>query len=80
MMYHWKMRTTITLDDEVHEFAAYYARVRGLTLGMAIDELIGETGERQTTAKPDAGVGPNGLPMFPPPGERSRRNGKEARG
>jgi hypothetical protein len=60
------MRTTITLDDETHEFAAYYARVRGLTLSAAIDELI-----RQAQAPPepedlDIRIGPNGLPMFPP--------------
>jgi hypothetical protein len=60
------MRTTITLDDETHEFAAYYARVRGLTLSAAIDELI-----RKAQAPPepeDLGIrsGPHGLPMFPP--------------
>jgi hypothetical protein len=61
------MRTTISLDDETHEFACYYARSRGLTLSAAIDELIRKA---QTTPapKPDIRIGPNGLPMFPPTG------------
>ena len=40
------MRTTITLDDDVHEFAAYYARARGITLSAAIDELIRKAEKR----------------------------------
>ncbi|MGH9607986.1 MAG: hypothetical protein ACRD3N_20045 [Terracidiphilus sp.] len=61
------MRTTITLDDETHEFAAYYARARGLTLSAAVDELIRKAQDRPAT-KPDIRIGPNGLPMFPPTG------------
>ena len=58
------MRTTITLDDETHEFAAYYARVRGLTLSAAIDELIRKAQAAPAT-KPDIRIGPNGLPLLP---------------
>jgi hypothetical protein len=61
------MRTTITLDDETHEFAACYARARGLTLSAAIDELIRKA-QSAPLAKPDILIGPNGLPMFPPTG------------
>jgi hypothetical protein len=61
------MRTTITLNDETHEFAAYYARVRGLTLSAAIDELIRKA-QAPPTPKPEILIGPNGLPMFPPTG------------
>jgi hypothetical protein len=61
------MRTTITLDDETHEFAAYYARVRGLTLSAAIDELIRKA-QAPPSPKPEIFIGPNGLPMFPPTG------------
>jgi hypothetical protein len=61
------MRTTITLDDDVHEFAAYYARVRGLTLSAAIDELIRKA-QAAPAPKPEILIGPNGLPMFPPTG------------
>jgi len=60
------MRTTITLDDDVHEFASYYARVRGLTLSAAIDELIRKAQAPAAPEKPDIRFGPNGMPMFPP--------------
>ena len=58
------MRTTITLDDDVHEFAAYYARARGLSLSAAINELIHKAQEG-TPSKPDIRRGPNGFPMLP---------------
>jgi len=58
------MRTTITLTDEAHDFASYYARVRGLTLSAAIEELI-----RKTKGGPEPKfrihTGPNGLPLLP---------------
>ncbi len=60
------MRTTITLADETHEFAAYYARVRGLTLSAAIDELIRKAQAPSAPEEPDIRIGPHGLPMFPP--------------
>ncbi|MGD0519644.1 MAG: hypothetical protein ABSA48_00175 [Terracidiphilus sp.] len=61
------MRTTITLNDETHDFVSYYARARGLKLSAAIDELIRKA---QTPAKPEPDIrrAPNGLPMFPPTG------------
>lgn len=64
------MRTTVTLDDETHEFASYYARAKGISLGAAIDELIRKAQDAPAppAAKPDIRVGPNGLPMFPPTG------------
>ena len=40
MMHNLVMRTTVTLNDETHEFASYYARAKGISLGSAIDELI----------------------------------------
>ena len=66
-MYHANMRTTITLDDGIHEFASYYARARGLTLSAAIEELIRKA---QAPAKPEPDIlrAPNGLPMFPSTG------------
>lgn len=59
------MRTTVTLDDETHEFAAYYARAKGIKLGAAIDELIRKAQTAQEP-KPDIRRSPNGFPMFPP--------------
>lgn len=61
------MRTTITLDEETHEFAAYYARARGLTLSAAIGELI-HRGQNAPEPEPDIRRSPNGFPMFPPSG------------
>jgi len=61
------MRTTITLEDETHTFASYYARARGLTLSAAIDELIRKA-KAGPESKPEIVFSPNGLPMFPPTG------------
>lgn len=66
-MHNTSMRTTITLDDDVHEFASYYARARGLTLSAAIDELIRKA-QAPATSQSDIRRGPNGFPMLPPSG------------
>jgi hypothetical protein len=34
------MRTSVTLDDDVYQFASFYADAKGITLGAAISELI----------------------------------------
>lgn len=62
------MRTTITLNDETHAFAGYYAQARGLTLSAAIDELIRKA---QAARKPEAEIvfSSDGLPMFPSSGK-----------
>ena len=65
-MHNGSMRTTITLDDDTHEFASYYARARGLTLSAAIDELIRKAQSLRPRRSPRSRFGPNGLPMFPP--------------
>ncbi len=62
------MRTTVTIDDETHEFVAYYARAKGISLGAAIDELIRKAQAAPSPPKPDIQRGPNGLPIFPPTG------------
>jgi hypothetical protein len=59
------MRTTITLDDDVHEYASYYANAKGISLSAAMNELIRKA-ESAPPPKPDIRVGPHGLPMFPP--------------
>lgn len=66
-MQNGRMRTTITLDDETHEYAAYYARSRGLSLSAAIGELIRKA-QTGPAPKPEIQIGPAGLPMFPPTG------------
>lgn len=64
-MYYGRMRTTITLDDETHEFASYYARARGLTLSAAIAELIRKAQAPAKPVEPEIRRGPNGLPLLP---------------
>lgn len=64
-MHNKLMRTTITLDDATHDFATYYARARGLTLGAAIDELIRKAQAGPAPAPPESEHSPNGLPLLP---------------
>lgn len=62
------MRTTITLKNETHTFASYYAHARGLTLSAAIDELIRKA-QAAPASKPEICFSPiSGLPMFSPRG------------
>lgn len=67
LMHHRVMRTTVTLRDDTHEFALYYARARGLTLSAAIDELIRKA-QAPPEPEPEIRRSPNGLPLFPPIG------------
>jgi hypothetical protein len=59
------MRTTITLDDDVHEFASYYANARGITLSAAMNELVRKA-ENPPVPEPMIVFSPEGFPMFPP--------------
>jgi hypothetical protein len=67
-MQNGEMRTTITLNDETHTFARYYAQSRGLTLSAGIEELIRKV-QAAPAPKPEICFSPmSGLPMFPPRG------------
>lgn len=61
------MRTTISLDEDVHEFAKHYANSKGISLSAAMNELVRKA-EAGPKPPPDIRRGPNGLPMFPPGG------------
>jgi hypothetical protein len=63
------MRTTVTLHDEIHEFALHYANARGLSLGAAIDELIRKAQAAQAPAAQEIVRAADGFPMFPPTGK-----------
>jgi len=63
-----RMRTTITLSEETHEFAMYYARARGLTLSAAVDELIRKTQEAPGP-RPQVRRSENGFPLLPRTGQ-----------
>ena len=59
------MRTSVTLDDDVHQFAAHYAHGRGISLSAALNELIRKA---ESAPAPEPGIvySPDGFPMFPP--------------
>jgi len=67
LMHNQPMRTTITLDDDVHEFAQYYANAKGITLSAAMNELVRKA-ETAPAPKPEIIFSPDGFPMFPPIG------------
>jgi hypothetical protein len=59
------MRTTITLDDDVHEFATYYANAKGITLSAAMNELVRKAEAAPPPPVPEIEYSENGLPMLP---------------
>jgi hypothetical protein len=63
------MRTSVTLDEDVHEFASSYAHGRGISLSAALNELVRKA-ESAPTPEPDIVFSPEGFPMFPPTGGR----------
>ena len=67
-MHNESMRTTITLNDETHEFATFYARARGLTLSAAIDELIRKA-QAAPEPQPQIRRSPDGFPLLPKTGQ-----------
>lgn len=64
MMQNLSMRTTINLDEDVHDIVSNYARAKGLSLSAAINEI---TRKAQNTPEPEPVIrrGPNGLPLLP---------------
>jgi hypothetical protein len=67
MVYDRRMRTNVTLDEDVHQLASIYATAKGITLGAAIGELI-RRAEAAPPPAPDIRRSANGLPCFPPSG------------
>ena len=66
-MHNREMRTTITLDDDVHEFAKYYADAKGISLSAAMNELVRKV-ESAPASEPEHFEferSPNGLPLLP---------------
>ena len=61
------MRTTITLDDETHDFVIYYAHAKGISISAAINELIrkAESGPVSPPQHFEFERSPNGLPLLP---------------
>jgi len=68
MMHNQSMRTTVTLDDDVHEFASVYAAAKGMTLSATINELIRKAEAAPPPPVPEIEYSEIGLPMLPPTG------------
>jgi predicted DNA-binding ribbon-helix-helix protein len=66
MMHNGGMRTTITIDDDVYEFASHYAAARGVTLGAAVGELVRKASRTSGSASGSTELKtlPNGLRVF----------------
>jgi hypothetical protein len=70
LVHNLRVRTNVTLEDDVYQLASVYASAKGITLGAAIGELI-----RKADATPDSPspsprliTAPNGLRIVPPSG------------
>jgi hypothetical protein len=65
------MRTTVNLDDEVHEIALIYARAREISLGAALSELVlNGKAAKPTPQRVRIETAPNGLPVIRSTGRR----------
>lgn len=65
LMHNRTMRTTIKLDDDVHEFVLYFARARGITLSAAMNELVRKAETAPPPPMPEIEYSEIGLPMLP---------------
>jgi hypothetical protein len=68
LVYPAAMRTSVSLDDDVHEFASSYAHGRGITLSAALNELVRQA-ESAPKAEPEIRRSPNGFPLLPRTGQ-----------
>ncbi|MDR3752579.1 MAG: hypothetical protein P4K93_17330 [Terracidiphilus sp.] len=59
------MRTTIQLDDDIHDIAWIYARARDISLGAALSELV-RNGKAASSPSERVRIetAPNGLPII----------------
>ncbi len=60
------MRATLTLDDDVHELAARQARLRGVSLGRAVSDLLRKGLNASTPAQDKDGLVVFDLPADSP--------------
>ena len=70
MMHTNRMRTSVTLDQDVYELAYLYSKGRGVTLGKAISELVrkGNEARRSESISPRLMRAPNGMLIARPQG------------
>jgi hypothetical protein len=63
-MHNKSVRTSVTLDDDIHELASIYANARGITLGAALGELIRKALPAARSDSSSIEMGSHGLPVF----------------
>ncbi len=68
------MRTTITLDDDIVELVARHAKLRGVSLGKTISDLV-----RRGLMAPTPSLDRSGLVMFQLPSDSPTVTTKEVR-
>ncbi len=68
------MRTTITLDDEVFELAARQAKLRGVSLGKTVSDLV-----RRGLSAPTPSRKKGGLVVFELPADSPQVTTEEVR-
>ena len=65
LVYNVLMRTNITLDDDIHQFAQIYATAKRITLSAAVSELVRRAKDAQPPT-PEIRRSPlTGLATFP---------------
>jgi hypothetical protein len=55
-LHHFTMRTTLTLDDDILELAARQAKLRGVSLGKAVSDLLRKGLNASTPAQDKEGL------------------------
>jgi hypothetical protein len=60
------MRTSVNLDEDVHELAILYAAGRGITLSAAINEAVRKIAMPARVSSPSSAIETraNGMPVF----------------
>jgi hypothetical protein len=68
MVYYLTMRTNLTLDDDIHQFAQMYATAKGITLSAAVSELVRRAQHAKTPTPEIRRSAVTGLATFPASG------------
>jgi hypothetical protein len=64
LVHNGRMRTSVTLDDDVHDFVLCYSRGRGITLSAALNELIRKAEAAPVPEQFEFERSSNGLPLL----------------
>jgi hypothetical protein len=67
MWHHFRMRTTLTLDDDILELAARQAKLRGVSLSKTVSDLLRRGLSAPTPSRDERGIVVFQLPADSPP-------------